>query len=75
MTGGRGIVLDTNILLRAILGSRVRTLLKKYEDRVRFYTPDLCFQEAEKYLPVMSRRRAIEPELGPSALTQLAPLV
>jgi PIN domain-containing protein len=41
------LVLDANILLRAVLGVRVRTLLETYEDSARFFTPDICFEDAE----------------------------
>lgn len=46
------ILLDANILIRAVLGRRVRNLLDEYSSRgVRFFAPDVAFQDAEKYLP------------------------
>jgi predicted nucleic acid-binding protein len=46
------IVLDANILIRAVLGRRVRHLLDTYTARgVRFYAPDVAFADARKYLP------------------------
>jgi predicted nucleic acid-binding protein len=40
------IVLDANILIRAVLGRRVRQLLEEYESReIRFYAPDGDFEE------------------------------
>jgi predicted nucleic acid-binding protein len=51
MTQRRGLVLDANILLRAVLGQRVRELLETYEDEVGFYCPDVCFEDARKYIP------------------------
>ena len=46
------IVLDANILIRAVLGRRVRNLLDEYSARgVRFLSPEIAFQDAEKYLP------------------------
>jgi predicted nucleic acid-binding protein len=38
------LVLDANILLRAVFGVRVRSLLETYEDSVSFYTPEVCFK-------------------------------
>jgi hypothetical protein len=38
MTTRRGLVLDANILMRAVLGRRVRELLERYEDSATFYT-------------------------------------
>ena len=45
------IVLDANILIRALLGRRIRHLIDTYAGKgVRFFTPDVAFDEAEKYL-------------------------
>jgi hypothetical protein len=46
MTRRKGLVLDANILLRAVLGQRVRELLEAFEDTVTFYSPDVCFDDA-----------------------------
>jgi hypothetical protein len=43
VTERKRLVLDANILLRAVFGIRVFTLLETYEDSVSFYTPDICF--------------------------------
>jgi predicted nucleic acid-binding protein len=56
------IVLDANILIRAILGRRVRQLVETYAARgVRFYAPDVAFEDAERYLPVLLKKRG-KPE-------------
>lgn len=48
------IVLDANILIRAVLGRRVRQLIDTYAAQgVRFFAPDVAFADAEKYLPVL----------------------
>jgi hypothetical protein len=45
------IVLDANILIRAVLGRRVRQLIDTYAGQgVRFFAPDVAFDDAEKYL-------------------------
>jgi hypothetical protein len=36
MSRRKGLVLDANILLRAVFGQRVRELLEAYEDEVGF---------------------------------------
>jgi predicted nucleic acid-binding protein len=36
MNARRGLVLDANILMRALLGRRVRELLERYEDSAPF---------------------------------------
>jgi PIN domain len=51
MTAHKGLVLDANILLRAVFGQRVRQILEAYEDQANFYAPDVCFQDARKYRP------------------------
>jgi predicted nucleic acid-binding protein len=52
------IVLDANILIRAILGRRVRELIETHECRgVRFLAPDVAFEDAERYLPALLRRK------------------
>jgi hypothetical protein len=46
MNPRKGLVLDANILMRAVLGRRVRELLEVYEDVATFYSPDVCFDDA-----------------------------
>jgi predicted nucleic acid-binding protein len=52
------IVLDANILIRAILGRRVRHLLDLYSALgIRFFAPDVAFEDAQKYLPALLKKR------------------
>ena len=52
------IVLDANILIRAVLGHRVRHLIDTYGSKgVRFFAPDVAFDDAEKYLPPLLKKR------------------
>ena len=51
------LVLDANILIRAVLGKRVRGIIETYAAHVRFFTPDVCVTSAEAYLPDLARRR------------------
>lgn len=53
------LVLDANILIRAVLGSRVLGLLRKYAGQVRFMAPDVAFQEAREHLPGILEARNI----------------
>jgi len=56
------IVLDANILIRAILGRRVRQLLDTYSAQgLRFFAPDVAFDDAQKYLPALLKKRG-KPE-------------
>ena len=45
------IVLDANILIRAVLGRRVRQLIETYAAGFRFVAPEVAFDDAQKYLP------------------------
>jgi predicted nucleic acid-binding protein len=52
------IVLDANILIRAVLGRRVRNLLDIWAAKgIRFFAPDVAFDDAAKYLPPLLARR------------------
>lgn len=75
MSPRKGLILDANILLRAVFGQRVRQILETYEDEARFYTPDVCSQDAEKYIPVISRDRKFDVDLGLSVLNQIGRVV
>jgi predicted nucleic acid-binding protein len=75
MTPGRGIVLDANILIRAVLGRHVRALLEAYEDSIVFYTPDVCFDDAREYLPRVLSSRGDDPETGMAVLDHIGLLV
>lgn len=52
------IVLDANILIRAVLGKRVRQLLEQYSPQgIRFYAPDAAYADAAEYLPSLLERK------------------
>lgn len=57
-------MLNANILLRAVFGVRVRGLLETYEDSVWFYSPNICFTDARRYIPTISAKRGIDPAPG-----------
>jgi len=71
MIPGRGLVLDANILIRAVLGRRVRALLETHEDSAAFYAPDVCFDEAREYIPLILSSRGNDPKTGIVLLDQL----
>jgi predicted nucleic acid-binding protein len=75
MIDQKRVVLDANILLRAVFGVRVRGLLETYEDSVSFYAPDVCFTDAAKYIPVISSKRRIDPSPGVAVLQQISHIV
>ena len=67
----RRLVLDANILLRGILGTKVLSLLETYEDTVAFYSPDICFDDAREYIPDLATRRGFDPSANPKARLSL----
>jgi predicted nucleic acid-binding protein len=70
------IVLDANILIRAVLGRRVRQLLETYADRgLRFYAPDMAYADAMKYLPPLLRTKRMPDTDVPAAIQYLQSLV
>src|SRR5271170_5643190 len=52
------IVLDANILIRAVLGRQVQWLLETYGGRgIRVFAPDVAFADAGNYLPSLLIKR------------------
>jgi hypothetical protein len=64
MTDQKQLVVEANILLRAVFGTRVRSLLEIYEDSVLFFTPEICFLDACKYIPSIAAKRQIDSAPG-----------
>jgi predicted nucleic acid-binding protein len=71
----RPLVLDANILLRAVFGVRVRSILESFEDAAAFYSPDVCFEDARRYIPLLAERRGFDPAAGLKLLDQIARIV
>jgi predicted nucleic acid-binding protein len=65
-------VLDANILMRAVLGRRVRELLEIYEEVASFYSPDVCFADARRYLEKELQKRGRDTAAGLEALDKLS---
>lgn len=75
MNPRRGLVLDANILMRAVLGRRVRAMLERYEDSAAFHSPDVCFEDARDYLSQVLKKRGLDLESGRAILEQISQLV
>ncbi len=69
------LVLDANVLIRAVLGSRVLALLRKYAGQVEFLTPDTAFEEAREKLPGILERRKVPADIAMTMLDQLTDVV
>ena len=69
------LVLDANILIRAVLGARVPWLLRNYGERGEFFAPDFAFREAREELPIILKRRVMPVAPGLTTLDALSELV
>jgi hypothetical protein len=71
----KAIVLDANILIRAVLGRRVRALIVDSAEAVQFFAPDVAYADARKYLPSLLEKRGVESEPAMAVLDALESIV
>lgn len=69
------IVLDANILIRAVLGKRVRELIQAHAAAVKFFAPDVAYADARKYLPALLEKRGVDPTAAMLVLEALERIV
>jgi predicted nucleic acid-binding protein len=69
------LVLDANILIRAVLGSRVRNLLMENSEAIKFFAPDSAYDEARKHLPALLKKRGLASKPAMAVLDLLVTLV
>ena len=69
------IVLDANILIRAVLGQRVRGLIQAHAGTVKFFAPDVAYADAAQYLPALLMKRGIDPIPAMQVLDALGRIV
>ena len=69
------LVLDANILLRAVFGVKVGAILEAHEDVAAFYSLDVCLEDARKYIPDIATRRNFDPAIGLAPLDKMARIV
>jgi predicted nucleic acid-binding protein len=67
----RSIVLDANVLMRAVLGKRARQLIIEHAGHVAFYTPQIAYDDARRHLPTVFTKRGWNAEQLAAALTVL----
>ena len=63
------IVIDANILVRAVLGVRVRELIERYCDSTAFFVAESNVEEAMQYLAELTSKRGIREEIWQESLT------
>jgi hypothetical protein len=64
-----------HILIRAVLGRRVRSLLEEYEDSMEFFSPDVCFEQVREHLPAILEGRGLSANSGLAVLKEIELLV
>jgi predicted nucleic acid-binding protein len=71
----KSIVLDANILIRAVLGKRVRELIAENAETVQFFSPDVAYVDARKYLPALLEKRGVNSKSAMTVLDALESIV
>jgi predicted nucleic acid-binding protein len=69
------IILDANILIRAVLGKRVRELIADNAETIQFFAPDVAFADARKYLPFLLEKRGVKSGWALAVLDSLESIV
>ena len=72
---GKALVIDANILVRAVLGRRVREIIETYAEQASFFVPEVAYAEAEEHLPALVTRRGGDPDKALRFLRSLRGLV
>lgn len=71
----KAVVLDANILIRAVLGKRVRELIVEHAATVKFFAPDVAYADARKYLPALLEKRGVDSAAAMTVLDTLEAFV
>lgn len=72
---GKALVLDANILIRAVLGHKVRALIAMYCESTTFFVPEPAYMEAEQHLAALLVKRGGDQAKGLTLLRALRGLV
>lgn len=71
---GKALVLDANILIRAVLGQRVRRILESHAENISFFIPETAYAEAEEHLAALVIKRGNDPAVALRSLQSMAAL-
>src|SRR5690348_18082121 len=72
---GKALVVDANILLRAVLGKRTREVIETYCEQVSFFIPEAAYAEAEEHLAALVIKRGGDPETALGLLLAMSRLL
>ena len=64
-------MLDANILVRAVLGVRVRGLIEQYAAAVELFVPDAAIGEVLEHLPAIYAKRRLSADRAMAVFEQL----
>ena len=70
----KALVLDANILIRAVLGQRVRRIFEVHAESISFFLPETAYAEAEEHLAALVVKRGGDPAKALAALKAMAAL-
>ena len=65
------LVLDANILIRAVLGTRVSAIIGEYAADAILHTVEEAFEDAETYLPEILQKRNLDKATIQAAMQKL----
>jgi predicted nucleic acid-binding protein len=71
----RALVVDANILIRAVLGKRVREVLEAHAENVSFFIPEVAYCEADEHLAALVVKRGGDPDKALALLRSLGRLL
>jgi predicted nucleic acid-binding protein len=71
----RCLVLDANIVIRVVLGSRVIHLLADNAERVVFITPDVAVEDARRHLAYLIGKHGLDTETAMATLDEALCLI
>lgn len=71
MEAERRLVVDANILIRAVLGPRARNIILDNAARTAFFAPEVAYDDARKYLPALMAKRGATPVAAAQLLAVL----
>ena len=57
----KSLVIDANILIRAVLGKRVREVIEAHCEVITFFVPEAAYCEAEEHLSELAIKRGGDP--------------
>lgn len=69
------LVLDANILIRAVLGVRARSLIEQYAGPVDLFVPGSAIAEVQEHLPAILSKRGVPAEPAVTVFERMRPFI